>query len=208
MALLHLILPYTYRVYSDFVTSSVKSDIKLLNTEELVSVCVYYSKMGKWHCCSTSRFASIFDVLLPIWILVDGEKHNRPVYSPPPPVGRNQQSASCRCFCFLFSMSSVCRNAASAALHGQHPSLCWECFSFLERSSGSLAVYCLLLKGELNLVLLQFWKYQTIFLCIEIICVFIHPFCVEQDRFLGYKSGFLCTAVGWKLSPLLWEYVK
>lgn len=47
MALLHLILPYTYGVYSDFVTSSVKSEIKLLNAEDLVSVRVYYSKMGK-----------------------------------------------------------------------------------------------------------------------------------------------------------------
>lgn len=45
MALLQLVLPDTYVVYSDFVTGSVKSEIKLLNAEELVSVC--YSKMRK-----------------------------------------------------------------------------------------------------------------------------------------------------------------
>lgn len=56
-------LPYTYGVYSDFVTSSVKSEIKLVNAEEFVSVCVTV-KSENWNCCSTSRFASIFDVPL------------------------------------------------------------------------------------------------------------------------------------------------
>lgn len=45
MALLHLML--LFGVYSDFVTSSVKYEIKLLNAEELVSVYVCYSKMRK-----------------------------------------------------------------------------------------------------------------------------------------------------------------
>lgn len=73
-------LPYTYGVYSDFVTSSVKSEIKPLNTEEFV-LCVFITvKWENCNCCSTSRFASVFDLILPIWISVDGGKNTKNLF--------------------------------------------------------------------------------------------------------------------------------
>lgn len=131
---------------------------------------------------------------------VDGEKHYyRPVCSPPP-VRRNQQSASCRYFWVLFSMSSVCRNAASAALAWAAPfpplgmlflpgKKLWKygCLWPPPKRSTKFSVVAIL--EEPNYL-------PLVVICVKISCVFIHSFCVEQDKFWGYKSGFLCAAVG------------
>lgn len=205
-----LILPPSY--------SSVKSETTLLNAEEIVSVYLCFQALAvrreNCNCCSTSIFALIFDILIPILIWVDG-KEIKGLFFLLLLWGEinNQHLVGIFVFCFPWARSAGMQHLL--LLHEQHPSL-WVGMSVLPGRKlwryGCLWPPKRHTKFVVVIALLEVPSYPPLVpMYIKITCVFIHSFGMEQDEVWSYKLWLpvhCCGAVVPVLHSVLWEYVK
>lgn len=136
------------------------------------------------NCSSTSRFALIFDIRLPILISVDG-KEIKGLFLLLLLWGEinNQHLVGILGFCFPWARSAGMQHLP--LLHGQHPSL-WAGKSVLPgKKLWRYGCFWAPPKRHAKFVvaILEVLNYSPLVLiCIKITCVFIHSYGMKQDK--------------------------